>query len=393
LQVNIKILTSIILFLLIILFIKDIFYSGQDRQWDLKVYYYSALANTIGLNPYDIKQVSQLSSVKYKYVYLPTTLYFFKAFNIFEYNIIKLLYPIFQLLLLLFLLLLWKNYFLDNNVDLLFYLFCFFAFNSAVLIDFVTGNIAILEQLFLWSAFYFLLTRRYLVFCILIVFISLFKITPVLFLFLLFLFKTPNRIKYFIYSSLSFVIIVAFNVFFKKLLFLSFVDNVLEMNYGGISNPTSFYFFKDIISIILSYLGIYYYENIFILTYFIFIILILLIVKKVYIHKLVLSNPKLYLYFFLLVYALILPRFMSYSYILLIVPAYYAIKKIQINNKSIIAFIFILTSIISIPGFLLLNDFWKIFWNYYPFILSLFLFIVYYTKLDKLRSVELEETN
>jgi hypothetical protein len=183
------------------------------------------------------------------------------------------------------------------------------------------------------------------------------------------------------------------NVIFEKLLFLSFVDNVLEMNYGGISNPTSFYFIKDITLIIFSYFGINYYENLLLILYFIFIISILLIVKKAYSKKLVLSNPKLYLYFFLIVYGLILPRFMSYSYILLIVPAYYAIKNIHINNKDIAAFVFILTSIISVPDFLLLNDFWKIFWNYYPFILSLFLFIVYYTKLNKLKLAELKETN
>jgi len=388
-----KIIIYSILTLLVLLFINDIFFSGKNKQWDLQVYYYGALAHSKGLNPYDSTKVSKLAPVNFKFVYLPAALYFFKPLNLFEYNTAAVIYSIIQVLLLLYLFVLWKKYFLEKEFDTLFLVFCFFAFNSTVLIDFVTGNISIIEQAFLWTAFYFLLKRKPALFCIFVMLISFVKIVPVVLLLLLLFTNIKDRLKYIAGSFLIFIVYILYNVIFESVLFSGFIDNLRELDYGGISNPTAYTFTREILFIINKEISLPYVFGINVIIYLLYAaVLIYFNYKAINVYKK--NNPapnyKMLLFFGICTYVLLLPRFKSYSFILLIVPAYYLLKNIKLNKYYIaLLALFLLTSGSSIPGYIFLNTFWNIFWSYYPFLLCVLMYIFYY-KLIKDNSPELK---
>lgn len=292
-----------------------------------------------------------------------------------------MIYILLQLLLLFFLFILWRKYFLKGEFDYLFFLFCFFAFNSAILIDLVTGNISIIEQALLWGAFYFYLEKRPLLFCLLILLISCFKISPILFLALLFISDDKQKYKYFFSSLILFTIYIFLNIIFEYNLFQNFLGNLKQMDYGGISNPSSYQLIKDLLLLCQNYLNITYSFTFNVIIYFAFVFSVLLYSYKTvfsFLKNNVNLDIKLILLFSIIIYVLVLPRVMSYSFIIMLIPSYYIIKKITDVKAGIILFILIImTSGSSITNFTFLNVYWILIWNYFPLILTLAIFFLY----------------
>ena len=145
---------------------------SDKLQWDFKVYYYAAKAYVAGLNPYDVKTLSEIAQdprilhLKLKFTYPLVTLLFFRLFLFVDYNTAFYLFLGLKCILLIGLICLWRKEFLKIEADLLFYFFCLLAFNGAIYLDMRSGNICLLEQFVLWLAFYFLLRRRLLLFCL-----------------------------------------------------------------------------------------------------------------------------------------------------------------------------------------------------------------------------------
>ncbi len=82
------------------------------------------------------------------------------------------------------------------------------------------------------------------------------------------------------------------------------------------------------------------------------------------------DKERLFLFLACLVYALILPRFKDYSYILLIVPAYFILKELTYwKAKPILFILIILPSPInaSLPGISLIS---RVIWEYYSLFLA-----------------------
>ena len=116
---------------------------------------------------------SQWTSFLYNYP--PATLYFYRFFAQFDYKSSFHIFLIAKCLLLVGLIYFWKKEFLKKDGHALFCLFCLFAFNSAVYRDLAAGNINLLEQVFLWIAFFLYLKGRLILFSIFCLFAAAFK--------------------------------------------------------------------------------------------------------------------------------------------------------------------------------------------------------------------------
>jgi hypothetical protein len=253
-------------------------------------------------------------------------------------------------------------------------------------IDLVAGNISILHQFILWLAFFFLMKRRLFLYCLLIIILACFKIVPIIFLLLLWFLKEKKKSIYFFGSAIFFVAIQAISyftsLFYKD--FIIFLCSLGKVGERGFKNPSTCAFLKDVLKFIGDKTGIVLSQPLQIATFVVVITgVILLTLRAIIVLKPAESEEKqrILIFLFCLVYALILPRFKDYSYILLLAPTYFAIKKFSENKSHIFLFIIIILSapqIVNLPGF---NVIYGYLWNYYPLVIAYGIWILYLNKI------------
>ncbi|MDP8229378.1 MAG: glycosyltransferase family 87 protein, partial [Candidatus Electryoneaceae bacterium] len=307
-------------------------------------------------NPYILDNLSQIndSPVELGFVYPPITLSLFKLFTIFDVRTATYLFLLLKLVALAGLFYLWRRWFLDRPIDLLFLIFCIFAFREAILLDLRAGNISIFEQLALWTGFVMWRKNRLLLFTVLIVIVSLFKGTPILFLGLLLFTDQPKARVHLIGGVIIFAMLHIASYVFQPDWFISFFDAASKIDERGIVNPSSLSLIQDIIDKFTSFTGIDVPNIISMIVYAISALIVVYIA-----WRLIKSMPQtdrriIGLFIFCLTYALIVPRFKDYSYILLIVPTYYIIKKQRIFSSSQILLICI---ILFTQSFIIIRDY------------------------------------
>jgi hypothetical protein len=347
----------------------------EQFQWDFRTYYFAAEAYTKGLNPYDVNTISALSSVPItlKFVYPPVTLLFFRLFVLVDYDAASYLFLAFKFMFLMALVALWKYRILKDRADLPFYFFCVFAFNSAIYIDISAGNISVIEQFFIWLAFLFFLKRKIPLFCLLIIIAGFFKVWPILFLFLLWFSNEKKKWKYFSGSLLTFIALMLISFMISPGLFANFMQNAGAIYERGVRNPATFSLIMDPFQLLAKETGIIVPVAVPMIIFSIVIIGILFTSWQAY-RRLSYTEredkEKLFLFLACLVYALILPRFKDYSYILLIVPAYFILKELTYRKATPVLFILIiLPSPISasLPGISLIS---RVIWEYYSLFMA-----------------------
>lgn len=171
----------------------------EHLQWDFSVYYRAPQAYARGLNPYRMIvpcAVDRFATPRgFKFYYPPFMLPFFAPFSLLSYATAARLFFAMNCAALAALILIWRNGFLGGKAGALFYLFCMASFGSPLYIALKAGNVAIMEQCALWLAFYFFLGRRYPAFCLCVLAAAVFKGTPLLFLALLFFAEGGGRLR------------------------------------------------------------------------------------------------------------------------------------------------------------------------------------------------------
>jgi hypothetical protein len=355
-----------------------------DRyQQDFDVYYHSAQAYSQGHNPYNSQELSHfIPSSNLSFVYPPITLFILRIFILMDYGMASHLFLGLKCLALLALLLLWKKYILEVKSNILFLLFCFLGFYGAVCTDLMTGNISIFEQLLIWIAFITLLKRKLILFGFLIVITSIFKIIPILFLFLLLFQDDRRKYQYFTGFILLFISIMSATYFLFPELFSGFITNSFRATDIGIINPTNHALITYVIGLWGRRIGAIIPEWIPIIISTIIAILILLIslraFKKLSIRK-IYDGELVAIFLACLVYALILPRFKDYSYILLLPPAYFIIAKMDNLRASPFLYVIIMLATpwnrnITVPG---IDPILEVLWDYYPLLLAYFIWALY----------------
>jgi len=358
----------------------DIFVHRESKQWDFQTYYYAAKAHASDLNPYALINLSEVAhkKIRLRFLYPPVTLWFFRLFALFDYTTAYILYFLFKCFLLLGLVFLWAKVFLSHERDWVFYFFLLFAFNSALYVDLVAGNISLLEQFFIWLAFFFFLKKRFSLFCLCLLGAALFKTTPIVFLALLFF--LPGKKKY-VYAAAALSVFGAANLIFYRTdsLFAAYLFYARRKGPGIFSHSTLGFFLdlfgyfkeKEVISVPQALPSLLFYATIAVVLGVTFFRL-----KRIRFGR-KLEDPRILIFLVCVIYVLVLPRFKDYSYVLMIVPAYYVIKRF-VSEGSVYPWIlifFLSTPIhVNLPGF---NGFFTFFWNYYPLFLAFVVWILY----------------
>jgi hypothetical protein len=354
--------------------------TGNDYQWDFWIYYNSTRAEAAGLNPYDAKSLSQVaqSPIRHSFAYPPITLFLFRPFTKLDFNTASILFLFIKCALLISLIYLWKKNFLQQEGDVLFYFFCLLAFNGAIYIDIGAGNISTLEQLLLWLAFFFYLKRKPLLFSIFILLAAMFKLVPLLFLFLLLFTKEEKKYYYFFGASACFLVMQLMSYLAAPSLFEEFVrDTAGRADFEReLMNPSTFAFLRDAFELLDTkmQIGVSYR-----IQWGLYLAIIAAIVGVTWRAYRALGSAKsnhderVVIFLACLVYALILPRFKDYSYILLIPPFYFIFKKIDYMKVSLFVIIALLYTINPAHGILPFPGFdmaFTLFSRYHPLLMA-----------------------
>lgn len=357
-------------------------------QWDFTTNYCAAKAYAAGLDPYSGKTVNEIAKTSLNlYTYPYFMLWLFMPFTLFDYNVACQLFLFIKCILLVGLIYFWRVEFLERDTDLFFYFLCLLGFRSAIYLDFRAGSIHLFELFLEWIAFSCFIKRRMALFCALIVIAAIIKITPVLFLFLLWFTEDKRRHLYFLGSIGAILCATAVSYFSSPLLFEEFVHNALcylgEEN--GLIQPSTLAFVKDIIHALADKMGVVEIQGI---HWVAFIALAAAIVAlSIRACNAVRScrfpdKDKIIIFLACVVYALILPRFKDYYYVLLLLPTYFIVKRAR-NIKAYIPLIvlLLLPSILSgetpLPGLKRFSFLLNIFWEYHPLVVAYFVWGLY----------------
>jgi hypothetical protein len=352
-------------------------------MWDFRMYYFSAKAYAAGLNPYSPSDVRGLAGEKVlEFYYFPLSLHFFKLFTYLPYKEAARIFMLIKFGLVVYLIVLWQRLFLKRSMDSLFMLFCLLAFNSAMYIDFRAGNVSVIEQAFIWSAFACFISRKPTSFGVLLVMGAVFKAVILVFSVLILL--SPGREKYraaaVTFSVFALTVIIEWLIdpeLTKQ--FLAHALNIIDITQErGIVNPSVFSLLVEAGRAFTQVFGVEAPGGAIRLIYVIWISTVMYLSWKA-VKKLDMNSEeqrKTAVYVACLFFALIAVRFKDYSFILLLVPTYSFMLSTNYVGKYFLLFILTVLSAerIALPGLDLVVWF---LWNYYPTFVALLLWILY----------------
>lgn len=355
--------------------------TAHDKQWDFKTYYYAAVAHERGLDAYDTSVSQQLAGtpVKLSYVYPPLTLWFFRAFTLMDFKVAYATFLLLKLALLIALLMLWRRFVFENTFRPTFLWFTTLVFSSCIYWDFVAGNIGLIEQSLFWVAMWALLDRRMPLFVGLIVAISCFKLTFIVFLLLPLLWKQRGAAKHAIIGFTLFALYLAANYVLADAATHRFIEIVGAVDERGESyNHSLLAMIRDTFDQLAE--GNITPKLPDILSYLLYAIsgLTIVIVGWRSLQAFGTFGDERTkvetLFLFSLTYVLAMPRMKSYSYIILIPAAYYIIRRCVKPEAFVWLFgILVLTKWTPLP----LAGFVRILWWHYPWLIAFVLWVLF----------------
>jgi hypothetical protein len=216
----------------------------DGSQWDLKSYYYAARVHENGSNPYDVHQLRAISGGRrtLPYYYPLPALSLLKPLGRLDYPDAHRVWLVLKALAMAALVVVWKRWFLPKTDWLWLLLVSLFGFGGATLWDIRAGNISVFEQLFLWTGFAFLLRSRVGAFVASVVLASTFKILPAAFLLLLLLpgLRTRSNLTKMVAGFVAVTLVVLLPFLGHADWFHSFVRGLRIAQPRLESNPTFF---------------------------------------------------------------------------------------------------------------------------------------------------------
>ncbi|MBM3296496.1 MAG: DUF2029 domain-containing protein [Candidatus Aminicenantes bacterium] len=346
----------------------------ERYQWDFKSHYCAAHVHKLGLNFYDEPYLRHYCSpdASQYYSYTPLSIWFFRFFNLFPFGTAYYLFLALKALALAALFVVWIRVFLEKEADPGFFVFSLLAFNGALFLDLRAGNVSLLEQVGLWIGLAFLLKKKPALFSLCVVLVATFKVVPLVFLALLLFLGGKKKAWYFGGSLLVFAAVHGLSFVLNPFLGKEFIRVFFSMlrETRGITNPSSFLWLQDIVE--SSSLSLFGGQAPRLLGFGIWAAvagLIVFLTWKAF-SRLRKSpggdSAKAAIYLFCLAYALLMPRFKDYSYVLLLVPAYFALKKYAAGMGRLFLFGLAALSVAensSLPGFQVVFGY---LWNYIP---------------------------
>jgi hypothetical protein len=168
---------------------------GASQPWDFETYYHAASAYNAGLNPYSVEALSRVApaTIELPFLYPPATLGLFLPWTALPLMTAATLWLACKAVILVFLAFLWRREFLNGVNVLALVAVTLFGFDLATLWDLRTGNVALIEALLLSLGLVAYSRARLAAAASLIGLASVFKLTPALLLSLLVLAPTSPR--------------------------------------------------------------------------------------------------------------------------------------------------------------------------------------------------------
>ncbi len=161
---------------------------GPDSyQFDFKTYYCAVQVYQAGYSPYEVANVRVAGGNDHLlgFYYPLSTLAIMGPFGHMDYVTAHRVWIVLKTIALVALLLVWKRFFL-RDASWLLLIAALLGFQAATMWDLKVGNITVFEQLWLWTGFAFLVRKRPTAFVLCIVVASLAKLLPAIFILLLF---------------------------------------------------------------------------------------------------------------------------------------------------------------------------------------------------------------
>ena len=286
----------------------------HNYQWDFYLAYGSGKDFLNGVSPYRGEGLSFYQSPLTLYLYgLVARLPFFVAYE---------LWLVLKVCAFAGLLWIWNRHFIQLQRTWWMVAYFSLAFAGSVYADVVSGNVSIFEQLGLWLGFDALLRAKYLRFCLLLILISQFKLTPIFFCVLLLLVPKLPQWKWFAACCAGFVAVFSLNVILESSLLRQFFDVASDLDERGTGNPSTLALIRD--SFDLGRGGQYSVGTHFDEAVFFAIALavgvLTLVALALYRRTEPQADSRVVIYLTCLAYCLMVPRLKSYSYIVLLMP-------------------------------------------------------------------------
>lgn len=303
-----------------------------DYQWDFYVFHAAPIALERGINPYGMPSPIPGIPHGWCYLYPPVLLYVFEPLRSVSLGTAMALWLCSKLVALACLLRLWHLHFERLSFAWPTVLFLVLGFNSTILLDLTAGNIAIFEELGLWTAFLLILRGRPYVAGLIIAVLAQFKLAPVLFLGLLPLVGPARSWKPLFTSAAVFTGLVALNPLLLPEMTNQFLASFSSVNPNmdekGQINPSTLSFMRNIVDIgaqqgvplprvlaDISYLAVVASLAAGVLW---------LLLKHG--DRLRNADQRWLIYLGCILFALVAPRMKDYTYVLLLIPALHVVR-------------------------------------------------------------------
>ena len=327
--------------------------------WDFRLCYAAASLLRHGQNPYDNSLLfTATGSYGFPFAYPLPIAYLFWPFTFLPYSLAAMMWLGLTTILWGLLVVLWWRQFNGGRPHPLFPLLALLVFNLALPKNILTGNVATVEAVLLWTAFVFLVKKNLPAFVAFLLAAAAFKMTPLLFLGLPLLHPQLRRWKPLAWGGVLFALYMAASYALAPGWFKDYQVNVSfnvqQWAFKDLINPSTYALSRRLVFTFLPSLPANSRLLCSGLLYGLLIAPVVLISWKV---ARVLAGrnwaevgPTAILYA-TLVYGLIMPRFSDYSYTLVIPAALYAAGTILPPSRSVflIASLLLPVPFISFP--------------------------------------------
>jgi Glycosyltransferase family 87 len=313
-------------------FLQKAVWSNPGGGWDFRVYYHAAQAWRDGLNPYDTHTLpDQLREDGFKFNYPPFSLGLFAPFTRLPVQRALQVFTALKAIALAWLIWLWSRVLRTRVTEPAWVLFLVFAYSSTIFIDFIAGSVTTFEQVLLWIGFAALLEKRHWIFVAAVVCASLFRLAPIGLLAACLAVPGERRYRYVAAGVLAFALIFAVTYILSPQLTLEFVRTIPK-NFGerGRLNPALGAFVMDASDLVARRLGITVAQWIPGAVFVAFastIVVATMVVVRAAARVARTQRVDAILYAVVLAYAVAMPRFRNYHYMLLIVPTYFVLTQ------------------------------------------------------------------
>jgi len=200
--------------------------------------------------------------------------------------------------------------------------------------------------------------------------VSLFKLTPLLFLLLLPMLDTRRGWMYAAITAAAFLVIMGGSYVADSSAWHAFLQSVKTADEPGqLGNPSTLALARELIAIVGQKTGLAVDQAVAYVLYAIAVIFTVGLSLPYYRAVRASGRPDwrvVVLYLACLVFALIMPRFKTYSFILVVPPALYVLTQSRSLRPLWLLFgMLVLTTSIPFP----ISPFIQVFWRYYPLLL------------------------